>query len=268
MIPQKTNQSIVKEEIYSKIPKLHFEWRIEQTKFNRLVELIIEGKIEEINKFLQSNTFRWKELCIYVCCILSKKDLLIKLKDEMENYTKFLEMSCLAANIELAKFFIESCEKRFPNSLLCCAAQSGSIEMVEYLALLGLKNWNAALSYACKCGDKNLAEYFMLKGANNFSSAFSFACMSGKMDVVQLFASKDLFDWNDYLLSACKSGNIEIVKLIISKGADNWNGALSSACISKNIDVVKLIIEKGADNFVKRKFIFFFFLIFFFIYFN
>ena len=92
-------------ELLLKIPKIHFQWRIDKSKLQKLSQAIRNENKFELNEFLRVNNSKWRELAFFICCLSNKKDFLIEIKDEMQDFSAYFYLSCLSGNLELVKQF-------------------------------------------------------------------------------------------------------------------------------------------------------------------
>ena len=99
-------QVSIQSQLFSKVPKFHFNWRINKNKFNKMVDLILENYSKALLELINESFRGWKELIFYVCSTLSKKEIMIELKEEMEDFQDHLKMSCLAGNKQMVEYFI------------------------------------------------------------------------------------------------------------------------------------------------------------------
>ena len=93
-------------QILSNIPYHFFEIKIDKDQYFEMVELIVKEDSEGLKELISSNNINWKELCLFVCCIYSKKELILEFKNELEDFNPFLRISCLSGNVEMVEFFI------------------------------------------------------------------------------------------------------------------------------------------------------------------
>ena len=87
--------SMTNEQIFLKIPKAHFDFKLNKTRFFEMVEFIRNEDLKGFNLFLSKSHFEWRTLGIYVGCLLKKKRFLFEMKDEMEDFSIHLDFSCL-----------------------------------------------------------------------------------------------------------------------------------------------------------------------------
>lgn len=152
------------------------------------------------------------------------------------------------------------------------AAESGNLELVNYMIKQGADDWDMGLIGASSGGNLELVKLMINKGADDFDVALSEAAGGGHIDIVELMLQKGATnvdyalmgsatlgiaklmiehgakDFNYALIVASREGNIEIIDFLIEKGAANLNEALIAALDWGNIDVAKHLINKGATN--------------------
>ena len=135
----KTNESIITQ-LYNNIPtKYYFFKKIEKEKFKGLASLILNHHQPQLTQFMEMNNYKdWKLLAIYLCCVLSERDLLFDLKDSMEDFNHFLNMACLSSNLPFSQELISLGANDWDDSL-CCACMSGNKEIVELIIQNGKK---------------------------------------------------------------------------------------------------------------------------------
>ena len=93
---------------------------------------IVKEDLRGLKKRLAQFKKEWKELAIYLCCVLSKHQLMLDLKDEMEDFFTHFKLSCIASDQLMVQRFI-SCALLDLNLYRKLANQSlnkGIIEMV------------------------------------------------------------------------------------------------------------------------------------------
>ena len=232
-------------EIYLNLPKKYFKWKVEITKFQKLVDLIEKNEHLKLRQLLRESPPNWRELAIYLCCKLKNNRFVFELKNEMEDYSLFYLMSCLAGNMELCQELIETGVKVNEISLnLACI--SGNKNLVEFLLSKQLIDSFWLLYYSSFSGNQNLVEFFAEKYEDEIKNVLPFVCRSGNKDILEYLLSKcDDFNMQKAFNLSCRSGNKYIVDLLVSKGADSWESAFPFACKSGNKEIVEFLISKG-----------------------
>ena len=158
------NNSDVRE-LYSKLPSW-FDWPIDQSKFEKMTQSILDENLNELKKFLRNNSEEWRKVGLFVCCKTSKKQLMMDLKEDIETFQVFFESSCLASNNELLRYFHSFGVSResFQEGFLCACA-SGSVETFRFFeSSLDPVLVNKGFLFACASGNKELVDLLILNG--------------------------------------------------------------------------------------------------------
>ena len=151
--------------LFKKIPQ-YFEWRKNENKFFEMSELILKEDLDGLNSFWRESSNKWRELSIFISCLIpSNTNFILQLKDEMEDFTNILNMSCLAGNIQLCKLLISSCDVRNAGRALGFAVQSKNKDLIDFL--LNKFDQNTTFIYALysaiQLEDKDMIDLFILK---------------------------------------------------------------------------------------------------------
>jgi hypothetical protein len=93
--------------IFSTFPRTYFDFYVDEKKFKKMEELIWKEDLNGLKEFSKNTDLDWIKLAIYVVCNASKTQLVLELKEEMDNFDIFFECACLATNIELMNYFYD-----------------------------------------------------------------------------------------------------------------------------------------------------------------
>ena len=190
-------------------------FKIEESVYEFLEDLIDSGKEKEFFKFLQQKSKRVWDLSFM---LLSKKN-----KNEM-----------------LEKLIKKGRYKKRVSLIFVC--RTGNQKYAEKLIEKGIDDLDEALREACGSGNLSLVEYLIEKKASIINPSFREASRSKNRKIVDLLISKGVNDWNEGLIGACKSqiclfyiiepyfffhhkgfsGDLELASWFISKGADEY----------------------------------------------
>ncbi|XP_061186224.1 ankyrin-2-like [Saccostrea echinata] len=215
--------------------------------------------------------------------LLSEKDVDLTNKNKIGS--NILHIACMNSKLEMCKHIIQHYSDMLTQinndkwNAASCAAQGGSIEILELLAENGvdLTNKNKIgsniLHIACVSSKLEMCKHIiqqypdMLKQVNNEgSNAALYAAQGGSVEILELLAEKgvDLTNKNkiggNILHIACVSSKLEMCKHIIQHyphilqevNNEGWNAALCAAQ-EGNVEILELLAEKGVDLTNKNK---------------
>lgn len=205
-----------------------------KTSYEKLIDYIKEGNLEEIKKFpTLVNDIKYKNNIAFKEAILYGQSDIIKYFIEISNLdisimNDLFQLVCQMDNIDIVKLFIEiDKDKQFDYKIAFkFASEISNIEIIKLFIepnLISQCDKNYALKYNCFTGNENIVIYLLDNGAS--------------------------IPDNEEVLLATNGGHLNIIKILLERGVqiDTLFNCLYKAVISKKFDIAKYFISIGVD---------------------
>lgn len=152
--------------------------------------------------------------------------------------------------------------------ILYGSAESGNLEMVQYVVNLGATDYNDALIYAVSgaashnTSENHLAviKFLVKKGATNLYKIIDSVRLYShhyphqyrysellKELITLINIPEDTNILNEVMITAINRGNLDLVELLYEKGVTNLNRSLLCATQSGHLEIVQLIVQRGVN---------------------
>lgn len=140
-------------------------------------------------------------------------------KTKGANIMKTLEPAFRNDHLHIIKYIMDN----LVESLSYSSAESGSIELIQYLEKIGNIDWREVIHAAISEGDVEIIDYIATRVKNN--------------DLI------DILNYGMEFVPDIKTG-----KHLISKGATDMDSLLQAAAHHNSIDLARLALEQGATD--------------------
>lgn len=137
-----------------------------------------------------------------------------------------------------------------PDSGMAHAGAKGNMRIIEHLAALGARRYNAVLAHATGAAHLRAMQWAISRGADNWDYALS--CAAGVANKpMSIMCLHNGADPEVGLRAACGMGYpafIKLARFFVSRGATGFNKALAEACEGGTYDGIKYLLESGATE--------------------